>query len=399
MLFPLSPTVEIPLADWTKTIQRSTLRQMLAVASQPGILSFAGGLPAAEFFPTVEYGQALAHVLATDPRALQYGPPFMPLKKHIVNLMAERGVVCNENQVFLTTGAQQGINILTRMLLNPDSEIILEERVYTGFQQALSPRAPKIHTVSSHLDTGIDVDAVEALLEEGHQPAFMYIMPDAHNPLGVSLSLEKRQRLVELARTYHFPIIEDDAYGFLWYDQPFLPPLRSLDENWVFYLGSFSKILAPALRLGWIIVPEALITKLTVIKEMGDLESSALIQRSVAAYLDSGSFPEHIARLRHEYRLRRDTMLSALDRHFPANADWMEPQGGLFIWVELPRHIDTTDLLHLSLEKTKVAFIPGQAFAVPGTNANHCLRLNFSNCNQELIEDGIGRLAKVINTL
>lgn len=393
---PPPPIQELPLARWTDSMSRSVLRQMLAVVAQPGILSFAGGLPAPEMFPAADYGRALNQVLQADCGALQYGPPFAPLKQHIKQLMAQRGVACSEEQIFITTGAQQGLDVVTRLLLNPGGEVILEEIVYTGVQQAVSPYQPHILPIDTNLYTGLNVEAVANYLEAGHRPAFIYAIPEAHNPLGVSMSLAKRQQLVELAATYGLPIIEDDPYGFLRYEGEMLPPLRAMNADWVFYLGSFSKILAPALRLGWLIAPAELVPKLTVIKEMEDLESSQLTQRAVAAYLDAGYLPGHVARLCAEYGRRRDAMLDALKRHFPTEARWTHPSNGMFIWVELPEHIDTADLLETAVSEEKVAFIPGHAFALPGYGRRNCLRLNFSNCTPERIEDGIGRLGRVI---
>ncbi len=362
LIQPTSP--ELQLADWARTMSRSVLRQMIAVVSQPGILSFAGGLPDPELFPTQAFAEAMAQVLATDGLALQYRPPFPPLKRHIVNLMAQRGVTCTEEQVFITTGAQQGLNVLARLLLNPGGQVMLEEIVYTGAQQAVAPFLPDILTVPTDLQSGIDVDAVERHLAQGARPAFLYLIPEAHNPLGVSISRDKRTRLVELARFYGVPIVEDDPYGFLTYGDDWgmesrllsdsasslqSLPLRALDAEWVFYLGSFSKILAPGLRLGWLIAPEWLIPRLTVVKEAGDLETSGLMQRAVAAYLDAGHLPGHLAKLRRAYGRRRDAMLSALACHFPADARWTEPHGGMFIWVELPDGMDTAVLLETAV--------------------------------------------------
>ena len=383
-------------------MQRSVLRQMIAVVSKPGITSFAGGLPDPALFPRADYAQALAEVLATDSFALQYRPPLPALKEHIVNIMAVRGVTCSAEEVFITTGAQQGLDILTRMLLDPGGEIILEEFIYTGMQQAVFPQQPRILTVPTDLRTGMDVDAVAGWLAQGARPAFIYAIPDAHNPLGVSMSLAKRQRLVELAAAYGIPIIEDDPYGLLYYDDHPLPTLRSMNPDWVFYLGSFSKIMAPALRLGWMLAPEALVPKLTVVKEMGDLESSALTQRAVAAYLDSGALPEHLTGLRTAYGARRDAMLAALYRYFPVEAQWTRPSAGMFVWVLLPTELDTAELLETAVSQEKVAFIPGHAFAIPSDpaamqRARFCLRLNFTNCTSDQITTGIQRLAKVIN--
>lgn len=390
---------EMVLADWARTMKRSVLRDMITVVSRPGILSLAGGLPAPELFPAQDYAAATAQVLASDPTVLQYRPPFQPLRAHIVELMAARGVSCQESQIFITSGAQQGLDVLARLLLNHGGQVILEETVYTGIQQVIAPFQPEILTVPTDLETGMDVEAVAAWLEQGARPAFIYAIPDAHNPLGVSMSQAKRERLVALARQYHVPILEDDPYGFLCYEEVETTPLRSLEPDWVFYLGSFSKILAPALRVGWMVAPEALLPKLTVVKEASDLESSAFIQRTIAAYLDAGHMPAHLATLRREYGARRAAMLAALRRYFPREARWTVPTGGMFVWVELALGTDTTALLHRALEEEQVAFIPGDAFAVGGgRHAAHCLRLNFSNVTPERIEEGVRRLGRLLGS-
>ncbi|MDX1664647.1 MAG: PLP-dependent aminotransferase family protein [Candidatus Promineifilaceae bacterium] len=386
---------QLVLADWAATMERSLLRQMIGVVSQPGILSFAGGLPAPELFPQKRYARAVAEVLATDRRALQYAPPHTPLKEHIVQLMATRGVHCEPEQIFLTTGAQQALAVLTRLLLNPGGEVMLEEVVYTGMQQAVAPFQPRLCTVPTDMERGIDVDAVEHWLATGTQPAFLYVIPEAHNPLGVSIHPESRRRLVALAAEYGMPIVEDDPYGFLIYDAAAPPPLRALDESWVFYTGSFSKIIAPALRLGWLVAPEELVPQLTVVKEAGDLESSALTQRAVARFLDAGHLPDHLEALREAYGARRDAMLGALERCFPEDVTWTRPTGGMFVWVTLPEEIDTMALLETAVAEERVAFVPGKAFTVPGVERRHCLRLSFSNATVEQIEDGIARLARV----
>ncbi|MCA9935012.1 MAG: PLP-dependent aminotransferase family protein [Anaerolineales bacterium] len=407
----LNPSHELKLADWTQTMSRSVLRQMIAVVSRPGILSFAGGLPDPDLFPRAEFAAAMAQVLTQDKLSLQYRPPLPALKQHIVQLMAQRGVTCTAEQIFLTTGAQQGLDVLARLLLNPGGEVLLEEVVYPGVQQVVASARPRILSVPTDLRTGIDVDAVEAHLQNGARPAFIYAITEAHNPLGVSISVDKRQKLVELAQHYGAPIIEDDPYGFLLYDGEMAArngtaqsiaspasalPLRALDDEWVFYLGSFSKIIAPALRLGWMVAPEPLIAKLTVVKEAEDLESSALTQRAVAAYLEAGYLPGHLQMLRVEYGRRRDMMLAALKQHFPSGARWTHPKGGMFIWVELPPHYNTTDLLPIAVEEEQVAFIPGYAFAVPGHTVTNCMRLNFSNSTPARIEEGIARLGRLL---
>ena len=388
------------LAEWARRSGTSALQTMLSVGTRPGTISFALGLPAPEFFPSEEYGRAAAAVLAEDPRALQYSPPCAPLQAHVAALMAQRGVACAPEQVFLTTGAQQGISLLARLLLEPGGEIITDTLCYTGLQQAVEPFAPRFLTVPTDLDTGMDVDAVEALLAGGARPAFIYAVPDGHNPLAVSMSAEKRVRLVEVARRYGVPVVEDDPYGFLAYDGAPAHPLRALERDWVFYVGSFSKVLAPALRLGWIIVPQELVRLLAISKEASDINTATLAQRGAARFFDGGHLPAHLAMLRREYRLRRDTMLAALEKHFPAGTRWRKPSAGVFIWVELPEGTDAGEVLRVAIEQEGVVFVPGHAFAADGSRtASNCMRLNFSHSTPEAIEEGIARLGRALRTV
>lgn len=388
------------LANWCRTIERSALQDLLVVASRPDILSFALGLPASELFPTEAFARAVQEVLTTDPRALQYEPPSQALKTQIVALMAQRGVICREGQVFLTTGAQQGMALLTRLFLKHGGQMLLEEFTYPGFQQALLPLEPAIQTVPTGPESGLDVDALERLLESGVHPAFLYTIPDGHNPLGVSMTGASRVHLVELARHYHMPVVEDDAYGFLAYEQGTPAPMRALDEQWVCYIGSFSKVLAPALRVGWLVVPEPLISRLSVAKEGSDIDTATFTQRAIAAYLAAGGLPTHLALLRHEYRRRRDTMISALQELFPPETHWNCPTHGMFLWVTLPKEIDASRLLSLAVEQEQVAFVPGNAFRVANSgNARNSMRLNFSHCEPERIRQGMERLARALKRM
>lgn len=391
------PQEEIILSSWAQHIERSALQEMMDLAARPDIISFALGLPATELFPQDNYAEAVSRVLASDQHALQYGLPSAPLKKHIQALMRKRGVMCRENQIFLTTGAQQGLSLMARLLLNPGSQVLLEEMSYTGFQQVILPFQPQIFSVPTDFDTGMDVDAVSAMLAAGARPAFIYTVTDGHNPLGVSMSLAKRRQLVELAHRYQVPIVEDDAYGLIYYGQNSVAPMRALEERWVCYVGSFSKILAPALRVGWLVVPEELILSLSVVKESSDINTATLAQRTIVAYLDSGHHEQHLHRVRREYRARRDAMLDALSRHFPKDALWKTPSSGFFIWVELPQGINTSELLEAAIKEEKVAFIPGNVFCVNGsTLGRNCMRLNFSHSGQDLIEEGIARLGRAV---
>jgi len=369
----------------------------MELATRPGVLSLAVGLPAADLFPRAALAEAAARLLATDSGCLQYSPPLQPLQAQIVELMAMRGVRIRPEQVFVTTGSQQAMDLLCRLLVDPGAPVVLEETIYDGIQLAVRSRQAEVLTVSTDPETGIDVDQVETLLARGARPGLLYVITEGHNPLGVSLSVEKRHRLVDLARTHELPILEDDAYGFLYYGDEPEPPLRALDDQWVFYLGSFSKILAPALRAGWAVIPEELAPRLSMLKHAADLDTPSFSFHAISAYLETGSMPRHLAQIRAEYRLRRDAMLSALEEHFPAGVRWNRPSSGMFIWVELPREMDATALLRTAVETEQVAFSPGGVFASrPGGHANHCLRLSFANSPPERIEEGIRRLGRVL---
>jgi 2-aminoadipate transaminase len=388
---------ERAIAHAQSTMSQSTLREVLGMASRPGVLSFAVGLPGTSLFPVEGLGRAAAQLLATDRLSLQYGIPYRPLKVQIVELMRMRGVPCRPEQVFLTTGSQQAMDLLARLLLVPGGRVMLERTVYDGMQMAIKRLEPEILAVPTNLDTGIDADAVLSHLESGPAPAFLYVITDGHNPLGVSLPEEKRRRLAALARRHRMPIIEDDAYGFLYYGESPAPPLRAFEDEWVFYIGSFSKILAPGLRAGWMVVPEPLVGTIAALKHSADLDTPSFSQRMISTYLDSGELPDHLARLRAEYRTRRDALLAALDRHLTGAVRWNRPSAGMFVWVELPEGIDTAELVRTAIETENVAFSPGIAFAVQGSrHASHCMRLSFANNTPEDIEVGIERLARVI---
>ena len=391
---------EVVYAEWARGIKRSALQEMLSIGSGPDILSLALGLPAPELFPTGALLDATSRVLSTDRNSLQYSPPSRSLKLRIVELMAMRGVECSESQVFLTCGAQQGMNLLTRLLLDPHGQLVTEEMSYPGFLQVVEPYQPEILTVPTDIRTGMDTGFLEDILESGARPAFIYSVTDGHNPLGVSLSPEKRRRLVDIARYYNVPIIEDDAYGFLQYDHALHPPLRSLDDEMVYYVGSFSKILAPSFRVGWIVAPEPMVSRLSIVKEAGDIDTSTFAQRVVLAFLETGELPDHLELLRREYGSRRDAMIAALEKYFPEDTRWSSPNSGVFVWVELGVSLDMPALLRAAVEVEKVAFIPGHAFfSGKGCFERPCMRLNYSNRGIDAIEEGVKRLGRAIESL
>ncbi len=374
---------------------RSRLRELALLPPQPGLLSLAGGLPASELIPRAAYAAALADVLAGDHAALQYGQPHEPLRERIVELMRARGVDCAPHQVLLTSGAQQALSLAAQLLMAPGGQVLLEEQVYAGVRQAVLPYRPSILTVGTDLDTGMDVDRARARLAGGARPAFIYAIADTHNPCGVRLDREKRARLVALAHRFGVPIVEDDTYGLLHYDRDPLPALRALDDEWVVYVGTFSKIIAPALRLGWLVLPPRLMPAAGVLKEAADLECSALTQRAVAHLLRQG-FASHLDRIRAGYRRRRDALLAALRDHFPASARWTQPPGGFFVWVELPPRLDGDRVCEEALAEARVAVVPGSAFAATAGAPANRLRLSFSSCAPDEIRTAIERLGRLL---
>ncbi len=363
------------------------------------VLSLAGGLPAAELFPTQLWSQAVRSVIDGDPAALQYGAAYGPLKDQLRDLVRRRGVFCEPEQIVATTGAQQAIDLLSRTLLDAGDVCAVEAATYPGALQCLRIRQATIETIGTDRAGGLRTRELEERLKNGLRPRMLYIVPDASNPTGSSLAVERRHHLAELAQSHDFWIVEDDAYGHLWLDKPPPPSLHSFAPDHVIHVGSFSKIVAPALRLGWMVAPRRLIAPLTVIKEANDLESSALTQRAASRLLGGGHLDDHLEKLRSAYRERRDAMLEALERHFPTTAEWTRPAGGMFVWVDLPEGYDTTRLLETALEDERIAFVPGTAFSADGSEGTTSLRLSFSNVRPDIIEDGIGRLGRLLHQL
>ena len=392
-------SADLALSAEAGTLKRSVMRELLKLTVRPDVISLAGGLPASELLPLAELHECIDTVLRCDgARALQYSPMIEPLRRWICDSMRAKGVACEAEQVFLTNGAQQGLTILSRLFLDPGQPAVIEAVTFTGIQQVTAGRGAAVRTVPTDLSTGLDVDALEEALERKPRPRLAVVIPDFHNPLGVSLTIEKRQRIAELAARYRVPVVEDDPYSPLRFAGQPLPPIKAFDEaGCVFYIGSFSKMLAPSLRLGWIVAPAALAAQVTVLRESIDLESSTLIQRAVSLFVERGLIDGHLARFNAANRCRRDLLFDALNEHLGDVATWTRPQGGLFVWLTLPDDIDTWAMLDRAIA-AGVAYVPGAAFAVNGGFRN-TLRLNFSNVQPELISVAVERLAGVVREM
>ncbi len=392
-------SISLSTSRTTQTLKRSVMRDLLALVAKPNVLNFAGGLPADENLPLAELQECLDAVLTRDgARALQYGAPYAPLKELIAQHMHTRGVECTADDIFITNGNQQGLELCARMFLDGGENVAVEEFTFTGILQAIQGHGAQPLAIPVDLENGMDINNwVDT--EPGSvstQLRLIITIPDFHNPLGVSMSAKKREQLAELAARYEIPVIEDSPYSPLRFCGDTIPAVKAYDENdAVIYLGSFSKMISPALRLGWLVAPRDLIPRFTVLRESLDLESSQLIQRTVAEFLARGYLEPHLEQLCAANYARRDVMLNALARELSGIAQWTIPDGGLFVWLTLPEGTDTEKLLHDALSQN-VAFVPGFAFAANGRGGRNSMRLNFSNAPREKIAGGIARLASVI---
>ena len=399
MTIDYAPTPTYTFSREAADLHRSVMRDLIARTAKPGIIPLSGGLPASEFLPVDALRDCFDAVLKREGGdALQYRPRYAPLLEWIADYMNGRGVVCTPEQVFITNGNQQGLSILSRLFLDSDGVAVTDAITFTGINQITAGRGADVRAVPVDLRTGTDMAALETAFAAHPRPQLCVLIPDFHNPLGVSMTADKRQQVAQLAARYGVPVVEDDPYAALRFSGEPTPPIKAYDDSGhVFYLGSFSKMLAPAARLGWMIAPSELLPKITVFRESIDLESSALTQRAVAEFLGRDLLPAHLDRLNAVNKSRAEALLDALDIHLGDVAMWTQPDGGLFVWVTLHDDaINTWDLLDAALE-AGVAYVPGGAFAVDGGH-QHTMRLNFSKVAEADIRAGVRRLAQVIKS-
>jgi 2-aminoadipate transaminase len=378
-------------------VRSSAVRDLFAAASRPDMISFAGGMPEVSRVPAEAAATAAYEaVMHEGSCALQYGSSEgrPALRAQISELMAEIGVRLSADDIVVTAGAQQGLDLLAKIFLDPGDVVITEGPTYVGALQAFSAYEPEIVCIPMD-DGGMQVDALETeLVRLGPRGAkFIYTIPNFQNPAGVTLRPERRRRLLELARAYDIPVIEDDPYGRLRFEGGHVKPLRALDDE-VIYLGTFSKIFAPGLRLGWMAAPAPILAKVLLAKQAADLCGSAFAQVTAERYFAGTRWRRVLQGLTSTYAERRDAMLSALDEYFPSEARWTRPEGGFFVWVELPSFIDAGVLLAEAVEHG-VTFVPGSAFYPDGLGRN-CMRLAFCYAEPEAIAEGIRRLSEVV---
>jgi 2-aminoadipate transaminase len=403
-------------------MKSSAMREMMALTERPDVISLAGGLPDTSTFAPELYAKLMSQVATeSTARALQYGPTegMAAAVECIVEVMAQEGTSIDPASTIVTTGGQQVIDLVCKALIDPGDVIVAEAPTYPGAVPTFGAYQADVVQIEMDAD-GMPIDELESMLDrlarEGRRPKFIYTIPNFQNPGGVTMSLPRRRRLVEVARERELLVLEDNPYGLLRYEGEPLPTLYSLDaslgagggggdgvsSDLVIYLGTFSKILSPGLRLGWAVAPREVLDKLNLGKQGADLCSSPMTQLFVSAYFaerTAGGEPEwisYVERLRELYRARRDAMLAALAEHVGAGARWTEPQGGLFVWATLPDYIDTSNLLADALEGAGVAFVPGRAAYVDGVSGASSMRLNFAGSTEDQIREGIARIGTAI---
>jgi 2-aminoadipate transaminase len=387
-------------AERTKVMKSSAMRDLMALTEREDVISLAGGLPDTSTFPPDSYASLMGKVAAQScARALQYGPTegLAAVKRCIAEVMAAESMTIDPDEVLVTTGGQQVIDLVCKTLLDPGDVVVTEAPTYPGAVPTFCAYQADVVQITMDRD-GMRIDELERTLQQleadGRTPKFIYTVPNFHNPAGVTMSLERRRELVRIACERELLVLEDNPYGLLRYEGDPLPTLRSLDDEFVIYAGTFSKILSPGVRLGWTVAPAPVLAKMNIGKQASDLCSSSISQYFVSAYFDSGPWEDYVLSLIEIYRRRRDVMLDALAEHFPREAEWTHPRGGLFIWATLPDYIDTTDLLARALQE-HVAFVPGRAAFVDGRGGSS-MRLNFSGVDEDEIREGVRRIGEIV---
>jgi 2-aminoadipate transaminase len=380
------------LARRAERLNPSTIREILKITERPGIISLAGGLPSADTFPVQAMRDASAAVLRDTPReALQYAASegFGPLREWVAQELATHGLMAGADQVLITTGSQQGLDLVGKVLIDPGSTVAVESPTYLGALQAFAPYEPEFVAVE-----GDDDGPLPQALEAARRARFLYLLPNYQNPTGRCLPADRRLALVQRAAEIGLPIVEDNPYGDLWFDEPPPPPVCASAGEGAVYLGSFSKVLAPGLRLGYVVAPRAMFPKLLQAKQASDLHSPSFNQRVVYEVIRNGFLKEHVPTIRERYKAQRDAMAVALREHLPPGCRWQAPVGGMFFWVTLPAHLDATALLPRAVE-AGMAYVPGSSFYPQGGHEN-TMRLSFVTVSPERIAHGVEALGRVL---
>jgi 2-aminoadipate transaminase len=383
-------------ADRMATTQKSFIREILKVTQDSNVISFAGGLPNPKLFPVKELADACLKVLQEDgENVLQYSTTegYLPLREYIAErYFVKRGLQVSPDEILITNGSQQGLDLVGKVFLNKGDRIVIERPGYLGAIQAFGIFEPSFVPIPL-LDDGIDTDLLENALN-ANQTKLFHTVINFQNPSGVTYSRRKREKLADIIKAHNMVLVEDNPYGELRFIGEDLPSMKSYLPDGTIVLGSFSKVVTPGLRLGWICAAQDVMDKIVVAKQSSDLHSNYLSQRAVYRYLIDHDLDEHILNIRKVYKRQRDLMVSMIEEHFPEEIKCTKPEGGMFLWATLPENLSSLHLFKLATAEN-VVFVPGRAFYVDGGGDN-TLRLNFSNSDQNKIEEGIKRLAKVI---
>jgi DNA-binding transcriptional MocR family regulator len=383
----------------TNYIKPSPIRELAKLIQDSEIISFAGGMPAPELFPIEELSGISRDLIKRDgKKVLQYSSTegLYELRKIISDRMNRFNIACSPENILITNGSQQGLEFTGKLFIDDGDIVICENPSYIGALNAFRVYNPKLVSVPVD-NNGMIIEELEKILRNHSNIKYIYTVPSFQNPTGVSMSVERKRRLVELSREYGVAIIEDNPYLELNYGKNIEFPVKSYDKNEnVIYLGSFSKTFCPGLRVGWIVGPEDVIRKYSLIKQGVDLHVNTLAQYQIAEFIKEFDYEEHVEKIKNVYKRRRDTMLKSIEEEFPKEIKYTKPDGGMFIWVELPENIDANMIFKNALNK-KVAFVPGNAFFAEG-KVNNCLRLNYATMDEERIEEGIRRLGEVLRT-
>ncbi|WP_219218661.1 aminotransferase-like domain-containing protein [Variovorax boronicumulans] len=388
----MTPPAPFRLAQRAARIQPSIIREILNLAARPGVISLAGGLPSPDAFPLDKVREATQRVLSKSPReALQYAATegFAPLREWVANDLAAQGLQVGPADVLITNGSQQGLDLVGKVLLDPGSTVAVESPTYVGALQAFNPYEARYLGIE-----GDDEGPLPQALDAAADARFLYLVPNFQNPTGRSIGAERRVELAVQARRLGLPLVEDNPYGDLWFDAPAPHALASHWPEGSVYLGSFSKVLAPGLRLGYVVAPPTLMPKLVQAKQAADLHTPIFNQHLVHEIVRDGFLAEHVPLIRERYRTQRDAMQAALQRRLPAGCEWQLPAGGMFFWVALPEGTDTMALLARAVA-LGVAYVPGFAFFADHSR-RHLLRLSFVTVSPAQIDQGIALLARAL---
>ena len=388
------------LAERAHAMNPSAIREILKVTERPGILNFAGGLPSPETFPVEAMRASCASVLAEGSvvakPSLQYASSegLPELRQWVSAELGKQGATVSPDQVLITTGSQQGLDLIAKVLIDKDSRLLVESPTYLGALQAFTPMQPAVDSIDSD-SGGMCPSALREALQKGERPRFIYLLPNFQNPTGRTMDEARREAVIAVCREHGLPVVEDNPYGELWFDAPPPKPLLARWPEGVVYLGSFSKILAPGLRLGYIVAPPALYPKLLQAKQAADLHTPGFNQRVVAEVIKDGFLDQHVPTIRARYHAQRDAMLAALARELgPTGAEWTQPVGGMFVWVRLPERLNAQALLPKAVD-AGMAFVPGAPFYAGEPDAR-ALRLSFVTSTPEQIDKGMAALGRVV---